>query len=115
MASGRDWSAEVATLCDLVEAHYLDDDVADRVNELLRRRLTGDSYQHARDQRAFAESVTTDTVAASGDLHLRLRYSRISERALDHVIARGDGNGRTSVFEEAAEARRRLEETRRSP
>ena len=91
MASGRDWSAEVATLCDLVEAHYLDDEVADRVKELLRRRLTGGSYQHARDERAFAESVSTDTVAASGDLHLRLRYSRISLPERDDRIVPESG------------------------
>ncbi|MEA2001886.1 MAG: S41 family peptidase [Actinomycetota bacterium] len=91
MVSGRDWSAEVELLCDLMSRYYLDGDVADRVSQVLRRRLDEGAYRKAADESAFAEVVTADTIAASGDLHVRLRYSREALPERDTMIVPESG------------------------
>jgi hypothetical protein len=90
-----------------MEKYYLDDDVAGRVNAVLRDRLAGGAYSGIADDRVFAQAVTEDTVAASGDVHLCLRYSTavlperddpvIPESGRDLTEAKVAGHGFTNV------------------
>ncbi len=75
MAGQRDWSGEVGALCELMTRFYLYPDVAERVTARLPERLQDGAYRNVHDEQTFAKAVTEDTVAASGDLHVRLRYS----------------------------------------
>lgn len=80
-----DWSEVIARLCGLMEAHYLDETVAARVNGMLRAELASGAFTEVRDERALAIAVSERTVAASGDLHLRLRFSR-AVLPPDHIV-----------------------------
>jgi Peptidase family S41 len=94
MALQRDWSGEIQTMCDYMERFYLDPRIAEAVNARLRGRLISGAYRHASDELTFAEVVTRDTIAVSGDQHLRLRHSiaALPERS-DPVVPE---SGRTS-------------------
>ena len=75
MAEQRDWFSEIQVLSELMTRFYLDAPIGERVNARLRERLNAGAYGDTTDERAFAEAVSEDTTAVSGDLHLRLRYS----------------------------------------
>jgi hypothetical protein len=75
MMETRDWSAIVDVLIDQLDTYYIDAVVAGRVATVLGHRLADGSYAHLTDDGSFAAAVTGHTVAASGDQHLRLRYS----------------------------------------
>lgn len=77
----RDWASEVEALVDLLETYYLVPDIAARVGRRLRERLAAGAYAGLDDDRSFAQAVTDDAIAVSGDLHLRLRYS-VAELAI---------------------------------
>jgi len=91
MDGGRDWAAEVGVLCEMMNTYYLYPDVAARMNQVLAERLAEGAYRRALDEPAFAEAVTRDTVAASGDLHLRLRYSKVALPESDDPVVPDSG------------------------
>jgi hypothetical protein len=73
--SARDWSAEVGTLIEQVAEHYVVPEVADRVCQLLRRRLADGAYRGLAAEADLAEVVTRDMQSATGDQHLCLQHS----------------------------------------
>jgi hypothetical protein len=75
MAKQRDWFSEIQVLSELMSRFYLDAQIGERVNARLRERLNAGAYSDTTDERTFAELVSEDTTAVSGDPHLRLRYS----------------------------------------
>lgn len=62
-------------MCDYMQRFYLDSRIAEEVNARLREGLRLGAYRDASDEPAFAETVSQDTIAVSGDRHLRLRHS----------------------------------------
>jgi Peptidase family S41/N-terminal domain of Peptidase_S41 in eukaryotic IRBP len=107
VAVHRDWFGEIQAMCDYVQRFYFDPRIAEEVNARLRERLTSGAYNGVSDALAFAEVVSQDTIAVSGDQHLRLRHSVASlpERA-DPVVpesgrtpeeAGSEGHGFASV------------------
>ncbi len=74
MSSGRDWSAVIDVLIGQLSAYYVDAVVAEQVIQTLRQRHSDGAYAHLIDDESFAAGVSRDTVAASSDAHLQLRY-----------------------------------------
>ena len=97
MGDERDWSSEVDALVELLTEHYLFPDVAERTGELLHRRLAEGGYRDVADDESFAAAVTEDTVAASGDLHLRLRYSVAALGELADLVVPNSGRDPTEA------------------
>ena len=91
MSDRRDWSGIVGILVGQLEAYYVDRGVAERVAGVLRRRLVEGAYSPARTDEDFAAAVTEDTVAASGDVHLRLRHSLAPLPVLDTPVVPESG------------------------
>lgn len=78
-------------LAEQLGSYYIDADVAERVTTVLRQRLAVGGYEAITDDEAFAEAVTADTVAASRDQHLRLRYSVAALPLLDTPVVPDSG------------------------
>jgi hypothetical protein len=87
----RDWSPEIEVLVDYLNRYYLFPDVAERVGEFLQKNLADGVYRSITTEEAFAQAVTEQTVPASGDQHLQLRYSiaELPERDDDIVPESG--------------------------
>lgn len=75
MSSVRDWSAVINVLIGQLRTYYVDAEVAESVVQTLQRSQADGAYAHLVDDESFAAAVTHDTVAASADAHLQLRYS----------------------------------------
>jgi hypothetical protein len=91
MTQACDWSAIVDILIDQLDTYYIDADVARRVATVLGHRLADGSYAHLADDESFAAAVTEHTVAASGDQHLRLRYSVTPLPILETAVVPASG------------------------
>lgn len=75
MGSARDWSTEIDTLVAHVRTYYVFPDVAERVCQLLRRRLGDGAYRNLADEKALADVVTADLQSVNGDQHLFLQHT----------------------------------------
>lgn len=91
MTLARDWSADVDVLIQYLRDYYVDAGVAEQVVEMLRQRRADGAYDQLTDDEAFAAAVTQDTVAASADTHLQLRYSLAPLPVLDTQIVPESG------------------------
>ncbi len=88
-------------MCALLDAHYLDGRIAAQVNAMLRAERDAEAFAGIATEADFAAAVSERTVGVSGDLHLRLRYSRrplppdavIPESGRDPVEASATGFG----------------------
>lgn len=111
MTSLPDWSPYVDVLIRYLRDYYVDADVAERVVVRLRRRHADGAYGQSNDDQAFADAVTQDTVAASADAHLQLRYSVAQLPERDTLIVPESGRHP----EEAASAGHGFVRTERLP
>jgi C-terminal processing protease CtpA/Prc len=66
-------AAQVDEVIRRLEAHYVFPDVATKLAEVLRQRLSDGAYAGFGDAE-FAEAVTADLQSVNGDKHLRLRH-----------------------------------------
>ncbi|WP_460438293.1 S41 family peptidase [Amycolatopsis stemonae] len=66
-------AAQVDEVIRRLEAHYVFPDVAEKLAEVLRRRLGEGAYAEV-DDAGFATLVTADLQSVNGDKHLRLRH-----------------------------------------
>jgi Peptidase family S41/N-terminal domain of Peptidase_S41 in eukaryotic IRBP len=87
----RDWTATIEVLVDQLETYYVDPEMARVVIDRLRRQHADGAYAEIDDDEAFADAITVDTVATSGDLHLRLRYSVAPLAVLESPIVPDSG------------------------
>jgi Peptidase family S41/N-terminal domain of Peptidase_S41 in eukaryotic IRBP len=87
----REWTATIEVLVDQLETYYVDPEMARPVVDRLRRQHADGAYAEIDDDEAFADAITADTVEASGDLHLRLRYSVVSLPVLESPIVPESG------------------------
>jgi hypothetical protein len=87
MRSSHDWSPELEVLIGHLAKYYVEPDVAERVSDRLRERA--DAYADL-DPAAFADAVSDDMLAVSGDQHLFLQYveqgiPEVGESTMDTV------------------------------
>ena len=84
MRSSHDWSPELDVLIGHLARYYVEPDVAERVSDRLRARAA--AYAGL-DAAAFADAVSDDMLAVSGDQHLFLQYVEqgIPESTMDTV------------------------------
>jgi C-terminal processing protease CtpA/Prc len=68
-----DWSTEIEALSSQITRYYVKPDVAEPACAALRERLAGGAYTGL-DGAAFADAVSDDLLAATGDQHLFLQY-----------------------------------------
>ncbi|KAA2253856.1 S41 family peptidase [Solihabitans fulvus] len=75
MDTERDWSPEIGVLVGQLTDRYVFPDVAERICQVLTRRLAEGAYRGVSDDEGFARVVTEDLQSVNGDKHLRLLHS----------------------------------------
>lgn len=82
----------VQAVSELIRARYVFPDVAERVASHLQQQLNSGAYNSS-DPTAFSTRITEDLRRASGDLHLRVRYTEephIPEKPGDTIREQND-------------------------
>lgn len=81
-------------LIDLLETHYVIPAMADQLRDMLRANVERGAYDAITSGDAFAQAVTADLQALSGDLHIRLRHGEPEDSGgTRRVVRRRSGGG----------------------